>query len=541
MLTILSAAQFFIAVVDTRLEAQVQADAPDVAMYARIREEAQARSRVMDFATELIDGIGARLTGSPNLEKALDWATTRLTEMGLSDVRRESWGEFGVGWHQRNVWARMVTPDTATIIAYAAPWSPPTRGPVTAEVIAVRQLSSEQALDKYRGTLRGRIVMLGRAPSPPDVLPFDKPLFKRLTDAELIQEERAPAPPARDPRDAEEQFGRLSFAEQLGRFFAAEGVRAVLVPSGNRPDGGISGGTVVVDGNASFGYFAYQRSRLMEVPLVVIANEHYGRLDRLLVRKVPVRVEVNVDTTFTGRQEEGLNLLAEIPGIDPARQDESVMVGAHLDSWAAGTGATDDGAGVIIAMEAMRILRALDVRPRRTIRLALWTGEEQGALGSLGYVARHLATVPRAVTPEALRVPAFLRRRTGPILPKAGHARISAIFTLDAGGGRIRGVSVGHAGLVPIFKSWMDPLRDLGVTMVSPNSDCGGDCRPFAEVGIPALVFRHDPLDYSTRTHHTNMDAYEYLVPEDLRQAAIVVAAMLYNTAMRDQLLPRVF
>jgi hypothetical protein len=277
----------------------------------------------------------------------------------------------------------------------------------------------------------------------------------------------------------------------------------------------------------------------MEVPLVVIANEHYGRIDRLLARKVPVRVEVNVDTAFTADREEGVNLLADIRGIDPARRDESVMVAAHLDSWAAGMGATDDGAGVLIAMEAMRILRAIDVRPRRTIRLALWTGEEQGALGSLGYVTRHVATVPRATTPEALSVPEFLRRRTGPIVPKAEHARISAIFTVDAGGGRIRGVSTGHADLVPIFQSWITPLRDLGVTMVAAASDCGGDCRPFAEVGIPAPVFKQDPLDYSTRTHHTNMDTYEYLVPDDVRQASLVVAAMLYNTAMRDRMLPR--
>lgn len=236
-----------------------------------------------------------------------------------------------------------------------------------------------------------------------------------------------------DPRDMEETFARVAFAERLGRFFAAEGVRAVLVKSGNRPDGGISGGTVVVDGNASFGLFAYQKSSLMAIPVVVVADEHYGRLDRLLARKVAVRIELNVDTAFTGDGEQGFNLLAEIPGIDLARQDESVMVGAHLDSWAAGMGATDDGAGVIIAMEAMRILRAIGIRPRRTIRLALWTAEEQGARGSLGYVAQHVATVPRALTPEALRVPAFLRRRTGPIVPKADHARISAIFTLQCG------------------------------------------------------------------------------------------------------------
>jgi carboxypeptidase Q len=215
------------------------------------------------------------------------------------------------------------------------------------------------------------------------------------------------------------------------------------------------------------------------------------------------------------------------------------MVAAHLDSWAAGAGATDDGAGVLIAMEAMRILRGLDVQPRRTTGIALWTGQEQGALGSLGYVKRHVATVPRATTPEAMRVPEFQRRRTGAIVPKDEHAKISAVYTLDAGGGRIRGVSVGNPALVPIFEHWIAPLEDLGMTMVAARSDCGGDGRPFAEVGIPTPSFKQDPLDYDSRTHHTNMDTYEHLLPDDLRQAAVIAATMLYNTAMRDQMLPR--
>ena len=205
-------------------------------------------------------------------------------------------------------------------------------------------------------------------------------------------------------------FAQIAHGERIGRFLADEGVRAVIVPSGNRPSGGISGGTLMVDGNASFGLRAYEKAHQMQVPVVIVANEHYGRLKRLLTRNVPVRVEINVDTVFTGDREEGFNVLAEIPGVDPVRKDQVVMVGAHLDSWAAGTGATDDGAGVLIAMEAMRILRAIGVQPRRTIRIALWTGEEQGALGSLGYVKAHVAAVPRATTDSAMAVPEFLRR-----------------------------------------------------------------------------------------------------------------------------------
>jgi Peptidase family M28 len=511
----------------------------DFAVHARIRDEGQARSRVMDYATELIDGIGARLTGSPGLERAIKWSQQRLSEIGLDSVRAESWGEFGVGWEQRSVWVRMVAPDTTMLIAQAAPWSPATPGPVTGEVVAVGGVADDKDLERHRGTLRNRIVLLARAPGPPDVVPFDKPLFTRLDDVQLEAHARAPEHEATDPAVYEKVWAQVDRAERTGRWLAAEGALAVIVPSGNRPNGGISGGTIVVDGNASFGTLAYQKPHLMQIPLVVVANEHYGRIERLLARKVPVRVELNVDTAFTDDHKEGFNVLGEIPGADPVRKNEIVMVGAHLDSWAAGTGATDDGAGVLIAMEAMRLLRASGARPSRTIRIALWTGEEQGALGSLGYVKRHVATVPRATTIEALRVPEFLRRRAGPVVPKAEHPQISAIFTLDAGGGSIRGVSVGNAALVPIFERWVAPLRDLGVTMVAPQSDCGGDCRPFAEVGIPTPVFKHDPLDYDTRTHHTNMDTYEHLIANDLRQAAIVVATLLYDTAMRDEMLPR--
>jgi peptidase M28-like protein len=509
------------------------------AAYARIRDEGSSRSKIMDYATELIDGIGPRLTGSPNLKKATDWAREQLTQMGLSQVRAESWGEFGLGWEQRNVSVRMVAPYSAVFIADAAPWSPATPGPVTADVRLVGGLSNEQAFADHRGTLRDRIALLARAPGPPDVVPLDKPLFSRFNDAELAARVPVSTTTEEAPEVRERMFAQVAHGERIGRFLTTEGVRAVIVPSGNRPNGGISGGTLMVDGNAAFGLRAYEKAHQMQVPVVIVANEHYGRLERLLTRNVPVRIEINVDAAFIGDREEGFNVLAEIPGVDRVRKDEVVMVGAHLDSWAAGTGATDDGAGVLIAMEAMRILRAIDAQPRRTIRLALWTGEEQGALGSLGYVKTHVAAVPRATTDSAMAVPEFLRRRAGPIVPRAEHARISAIFTLDAGGGRIRGVSVGTRALAAIFEPWVAPLRDLGMTMVSPNTDCGGDCRPFAEVGLPTPVFTHDPLDYDTRTHHTNMDTYEHLIPDDLRQAAVVVATMLYNTAMREEMLPR--
>jgi hypothetical protein len=456
--------------------------------------------------------------------------------MGLATVRTESWGVFGMGWEQRHVSLRMTEPDFATLIGQAAPWSPATPGAVTGDVVAIRGFTDEKQFEPHRGRLRGKIVLLGFGAGIPEASPFDKPLFERLDDKQLADLTRTPA--GSEP-DISAAFAQSELLEKADRFLASEGVLIVLIP-GNNGRGTASGGTLFVDWNTTLGRFAYQKDRAMQVPLVVIAVEHYGRIHRLLERNVTVKVEVNVDTSFTGDREEGFNVLGEIAGTDPQRRDEVVMAGAHLDSWASGPGATDNGAGVVIAMEAMRILRAVEAKPKRTIRLALWTGEEQGALGSLAYVKRYIADVPRAATPAQARVPEFARRRVGPVVPKADHARLSAVYTVDTGSGRFRGVAVGNPALVPVFEPWIAPLRDLGLAVVSPRSSCGSDCRPFGDAGIPALTFFQDPLDYETRTHHTNMDTFERLVPEDLRQAAIVLATMLFNTAMRDQMLPRV-
>jgi carboxypeptidase Q len=521
--------------------AQGPSDEPDLVMYSRIRDEGLSRSRVVEYASELLDGIGPRLTGSPNLERATTWALDRLRQGGSLNVRRESWGEFGTGWRTRNVWARLLEPDTANVVAEAAPWSPATPGPVSGDIVRVRGFTQEAGFAPLRGTLRGKIVLLGRAPGAPDVVPIDRPLFERLSDEQLADIARQPFEARGDDQALERGFADAEFYERVSRFFAEEGVRAVLVPSANNSRGGASGGTLYSDWNYSLGMYAHQKARAMRVPAVVISVEAYNRLIRLLERKVAVRVEVNVDVEITGDQVEGFNVLAEIPGIDAQRGREVVMVTAHLDSWAVGTGATDDGAGVVIAMEAMRILNALEVRPRRTIQLALWTGEEQGALGSWAHVTRHVATVPLATTPEQRRLPEVFRQRVGPVTPKDGHARISAVYNLDQGSGKIRGVRLtGNLALRPIFERWIAPLRDLGATLVAARGGCASDCLSFERVGIPTPLFLQDPLDYTTRTLHTTSDTFDHLIPEDLRQAAVVTATMLYNTAMRDELLPRV-
>ena len=528
------------AVGSTSTLAQTAGDEPDLAVYARIRDEGLNRSRVMDYATQLLDGIGARLSGSPNLDRAVEWSMARAREAGLSNVRSDRWGEFGLGWRRRNVWATLVEPDAAPLLGDAAPWSPPTPGPVTADAVYVSGFTAEQGFAPLRGTLKGKIVVFGRAPSMPAVTPIERPLFERFTDAQLAEFARDVPPGTPSGALLEQAFANAAFFERVSQFFADEGVVAVLEPTGNNPRGGYAGGIVVSDWNYSMGQYAHRKERMMRVPVVVLPVESWTRLTRLLERRERVRVSVNVDAEFTGDRIDGFNVFADLPGVDPVRGREVVMVGAHLDSWHAGTGATDDGAGVLIAMEAMRILRALDVRPRRTIRLALWTGEEQGALGSLAWVTRELATIPRVDTPAHRLIPEAMRTPGGAVIPKPAHALVSAMFDLDQGGGRIRGVRVNRdTALMPIFERWIAPLKDLGVAVVSPRGGCASDCMAFEQAGIPTPRFLQDPLDYTTRTLHSSSDTLDHLIPEDLRQAAVVVATFLYNTAQRDELLPR--
>jgi Zn-dependent M28 family amino/carboxypeptidase len=261
---------------------------------------------------------------------------------------------------------------------------------------------------------------------------------------------------------------------------------------------------------------------------------------RLLKADVPVNIEMNVDVKFTGDHEHGFDTVAEIPGTDPKLKDELVMLGGHLDSWASATGATDNGAGTVVAMEVMRILNTLQVKPRRTIRVALWTGEEQGEFGSYGYVKEHFGHIPRSTEPEQLKITEYDRKAVGPVQLKPDQQRISAYFNLDNGGGKLRGVYLQqNAGVAPIFGQWIEPLKDLGVTTLSMRDTGGTDHEAFNAVGIPGFEFIQDPLDYGSRTHHSNMDTYERLQKEDLAQAALVEAIFVYNTAMRDQMLPR--
>jgi carboxypeptidase Q len=508
----------------------------DYAMYQSIRAEALGHSHVMEYASALMDGIGPRLTGSPNAKKANEWTRDQFTAMGCSNAHLEDWGEFGMGWEQLNAWIRMTAPDKAVFIAQAAPWSPSTKGAVSGGAVWA-DINDEKDFEKYKGKLAGKILLLGEMR---EVKPVDKALFARDDDAELKKLMEYPVRAERFGPQLQRFLQRLEFREKLAQFLAAEKVAAVIVPSRDGENSGGSGGTIFDDNGANLGRLVYQREHASPLPTTVMAIENYGRVYRLLKANVPVTLEMNVETQVTGDHEHGFNTVAEIPGTDPKLKDEVVMVGGHLDSWASGTGATDNGAGSVVAMEVMRILNTLHVKPRRTIRVALWTGEEQGLFGSRGYVNQHFGVVHRSTDPDQLKLPEFARKIAGPIEVKPEQEKVSGYFNVDNGSGKLRGIYLQENGAVgPIFQQWMGPLKDVGVTTITLRDTGGTDHLSFDAVGIPGFQFIQDPLDYSSRTHHTNMDTYERLQADDLAQAAFVEAIFVYNAAMRDQMLPR--
>ena len=528
--------------VDPYAEVQPATESLDMTMYQRIRDEGLNHSHVMEFASALMDGIGPRLTGSPNVKKANEWTKDTLTKIGLENAHLEDWGEFGLGWQQLNTWARMVTPDTAVLILQATPWSPATSGPVTGDVVWV-DIHDDKDFDKYKGKLAGKIVLYG---AMRDVMPVDKSLFERNTDKDLedIAEFPVNANAGGIPPEMRERLRtymeRLRMIDKIAQFFADEKVAAVIEPSRDGKNSGGSGGTFFDDNGATLGRTPYRADKQVKVPVAVAAIESYGRLYRLVEAHVPVTVEINIDTKFTGEHEHGYDTIAEIHGTDPKLKDQVVMLGGHLDSWIAGTGATDNGAGTVVAMEAVRILEALGVKPRRTIRIALWTGEEQGLFGSKGYCKQHFGSAALSTAPDQLALPEFMRRATGPLEVKPEQRLISAYFNVDNGSGKIRGVYLqGNAAVAPIFAQWIVPLKDLGVTTLTMRNTGGTDHLSFDAVGIPGFQFIQDDLDYESRTHHSNQDVVERLQAADLKQIATVEAIFVYNAAMRDQMIPR--
>jgi hypothetical protein len=516
-------------------QANGPAEALDLQMYSRIRAEGVQHSHVMEYAAALSDDIGPRLTGSPAMAYASKWAVEQRTVMGCSNAHFESWGEFGMGWTQLNASLSIVSPGSGTFLAQATPWSPPTDHEVVADVIAVPGMKTEDEFTPWKGKLRGKVILYGHAAMSPEVDPEDVPRMEHADATKLANYVQYPlaAEPAQPPLDYRKVFAGFAFQEKVAKFFAAEGAIAVLVPGG-------SGGVLHDDLNASLGWFVFKPERRQKIPQQVIETEAWDRMRRLLDHKVPVTVKVRIETRFDDEHAQGFNTIAEIPGTDPKLKDEVVIVGGHLDSWFAGTGATDNGAGVAVAMEAMRILNHLQVKPRRTIRIALWSGEEQGLFGSFGYVSSHYATLYFSEAPEDKEVPLLLRDVVGEPTRKPEAAKLDAYYNLDNGTGKILGIyTQGNLGVAEIFSQWIRPVTDLGVTVVSNQSSGSSDQVAFMRAGLLGFSFIQDERDYMSRTHHTNLDTYEHLSEPDLKQAAVVEAIFLYNTAMRDGMLPK--
>jgi carboxypeptidase Q len=497
----------------------------DLETITRIRQEGFGNSRVMELASGLMDSIGERLTGSPNMKRANEWTRDKLTEMGLSNAHLEAWGPFGRGWANQYVNVRMTAPDVAPLIVYAKAWTPGTNGVVTGKCIRAN-IEKKEDFDKYRGKLAGMIVIFG---PDAELKPITEAPYERLSDDALDKIGQFQIPGERPPFRMSEILRRRQFAKDLNQFLADEKVLAVI----DHSRGTAGGGTVFVQSGGS-----YKPGETTTVPQLTMASEHWSRIARLLDQKKEVTLELNVQNTFYDDDPMQHDTIAEIPGTD--RKDEVVMLGAHLDSWHAGTGATDNGAGTIVMMEAVRILKALDIKPRRTIRIGLWSGEEEGLLGSQGYVEQHFGSRPPMSDPAMKDMPTLLRRDAGPVTVKPEQAKVSVYFNVDNGSGKIRGVYLQeNAAVAPIFEAWMKPFRDLGMTTLTMRNTGGTDHLSFDAVGIPGFQFIQDPLDYETRTHHSNMDLYDRLQPEDLKQMAVIVASFVYDAATRDQMLPR--
>jgi hypothetical protein len=511
----------------------------DLTMYSRIRAEGFKHSHVMEFGAALADGIGPRLTGSPNMAKANAWTRDTLTKVGLENAHLEDWGDFGMGWQQINTWARIVSPDPEPLWMQAAPWSPATNGPVSGEAVYI-DLQDLKDIDKYKGRLAGKIVLLGAMRPTPDIT---EPLFHRYTTEELAEMETYPSgePRPGEPTLQQRMADRARLTELRAaalKMMTEEHVAAIITPS---RDGRGGGGTGIIfdDNGANLVRGAQVKENAVTIPNAVMMIEHYNRLARMLENHVPVTLEINIETKFTGDHEHGFDTVAEIPGNDPKLKNQVVMVGGHLDSWISGTGATDNGAGAIVAMEAVRILKALGVQPKRTIRIGLWSGEEEGLYGSQGYVKQHFGTFAEPKTPEPASVPSFMRQH-GALTTTKEWETLDAYYNLDNGTGKIRGVyTQENYAIAPIFKQWIAPLADLGVSTISYRNTGGTDHLSFDALGLPGFQYIQDPLDYETRTHHSDMDTYDRLHASDLEQAAVVEAIFLYNTSEREAMMPR--
>ena len=479
----------------------------------RIRSEGFENSQVMDNAGYLADVIGPRFTGSPNMRQAQEWALARMTEFGLSQVEKEPWGDETVGWEVERVSVHMTAPDYQMVIAYPLALTPGTQGPVVANAV-IATIQTPADLDRYRGRLRGAIVLA--TPPMPTSPRFVQDAFRHDEESlGVFETEGVDLLIRRHARGQPEQatFRRQGISDtEVEEFYKSEGVAVVLTASIG------SDGTVYATGHSTTRNDRTREGVENVLPTLAVATEHYNRIYRILERGIPVTMDAEVRVAFDGSDQRGYNVIAEIPGNDLS--DGVVMIGAHMDSWHAGTGATDNASGVSVVLEAMRILQAVGVQPRRTIRVALWSQEEIGHSGSRGYVRNHFGSPEDGTTPD--------------------YDRFSVYFNMDNGTGQFRGVHIqGNTQATPILEAWMRPFQDLGMETISQFSNTGTDHLSYNRVGLPGFQFLQDRIDYRARSHHFNMDVYDRLLPRDLMINSVVMASFAYHAAMRDGTFPR--
>jgi hypothetical protein len=511
---------FIIATLALPVAALAGTDDPDLSVVTEIRQEGFRHSQVMNILSGLTDEIGPRLTGSPNMKRANEWTRDRLTEFGLVNARLEPWGPFGRGWSNEFTSVRMISPDTAMLYALPKAWTNGTRGTMKAETILMT-VESKEDLAQYHGKLAGKIVLVVTPKMPPREEESGRYDEKHL--AEIVNYNAT----SRYESLRAVILKQRALTREIGKFLLEEKALAVVERSHGE------GGLLFVQGTDG-----YKKDATPGLPSLVMASEHFGRIERLLERNIPVQVELNIQNKFYEGDGKQYDTIAEIPGTD--KKDEVVMLGGHLDSWHAGTGATDNAAGVAVVMEAVRIIEALGLKPKRTIRIGLWSGEEEGLLGSKAYVAAHFGEREKlAVTPTTAELPEYLRPK-GKLILKPEQQKVSGYFNLDNGIGRIRGIyTQENAAVEPVFEKWFKPFSDLSAGTVTMRNTSGTDHLSFDDVGIPGFQFIQDPMDYDTRTHHSNMDVYERADKEDLMEAAVIMASFVYNAAMREEMLPR--
>ncbi|MGH9967749.1 MAG: M20/M25/M40 family metallo-hydrolase [Pyrinomonadaceae bacterium] len=518
----------------------------------RIKDEGMNRSQVMKTLSYLTDVIGPRLTNSPNMRRANEWTRDEMKKWGLENAHLEPWGPFGRGWSLKRFSAQVVEPQAIPLIAYPKAWSPATNGPITADVVYFN-VKTEADMEKYKGKLKGAIVLT--APMREVKARFEV-LSTRLDEKNLLALADAPEPRASQRRGgfqmSPEQRAALQLNSKKYQFLQDEGA-AVLVDPSRAGDGGtifVQSATVPQPVSAEpFGPNSrsigpYDKSAPKITPQLVLAVEHYNRIIRMIEAGEKVKMAVDLAVDWQDADLMGYNTIAEILGTD--LKNEIVMLGGHMDSWHSGTGATDNGAGVAVGMEAVRIIQSLGLKPRRTIRVALWSGEEQGLLGSRAYVAEHFG---KFETPAAAAAAgngggngtAPATATAAPVLiKKPDYENLSAYFNLDNGTGKIRGVYLqGNESARALFRQWLMPFRDAGAATLSISNTGGTDHLAFDAIGLPGFQFIQDEIEYDTRTHHSNQDVFDRIQADDMKQAATIMTAFVFNTAVRDEKLPR--